>query len=140
MSLRGRWRIRSVSFFVIGMFGQKHFPRHARVHRAVCVFPYLLHFSGYCKANDTRRLILDVANASLAAYAFQSTQPFCRPSFTLTLLVALTITRLTIIDICYLLLLNLNLPSGLLSLSLTTYAYGILHSALFCSSQKQKDG
>ena len=51
-------------------------PRYARVHRAFahpllrsCILTFLL-FSGYCKTNDARRLILDGADAH-AAYPSQ---------------------------------------------------------------------
>jgi hypothetical protein len=62
-------------FLFLGVFGQKHSlvlaKTCSRVSRAVCVFPYsifitdghvnLHRFSAYCKANEARRLILDVA-------------------------------------------------------------------------------
>ena len=79
MSLRGQWRIRYVllCFRSLGCLDKSttlSLPRRSRVScvssvylPSPCLSPtfhiYLLHFSGYCKANDARRFILDVANA-----------------------------------------------------------------------------
>ena len=100
-------------FSVLGVFGQRHYfvlPRRSRVScvssvylPSPCLSPtfhiYLLHFSGYCKANDARRFILDVANARWPLTHFNrlnhsSDQSFyTHISMTPSLLIALTITH-----------------------------------------------
>lgn len=103
---------------------------------------YLLHFSGYCKANDAWRLILDVANARWPLTNFNRLNHSADNRFTHTyqrpLLVALTITHtIDNVDICCYLLLNINpIWHHLFHSQLTTI--GILHTVLFCWFQKQK--
>lgn len=161
MSLRGQWRIRyvSCSFFFFGTWGVLTKALHVLAKTCshalclssvylptLCLSPtfhvYLLHFSGYCKANDARRFILDVANARWPLTNFNRLNHSADNRFTHTyqrpLLVALTITHtIDNIDICCYLLLNINpIWLHLFHSQLTTI--GILHTVLFCWFQKQK--
>ena len=85
-------------------------PRHARVHRAVFAYSIfitgvhvnLLRFPGYCKANDARRLILDVANAPAGRLHISIDptilQTIVLHTYPMALLVTLTIIRLTMLS------------------------------------------
>ena len=146
-------------YFILPYFGQKATMSLAKTCSRVIVLyyfpiPYLsptfhvyltpLFFSGYCKANDARRFILDVLrNARWPAYAFQSTQSILADSnrFTHTH-ISMTLSWQS--HVWQYLTFVISSTSTLiwppLSLPLTTYAYGIfLYSTLFCSFQKQKE-
>ena len=114
-----------VLFFLV--FGQRHLslPKsYARVHRRLCIsilyiyhrrftYTYLLHFSGYCKANDAWRFILDVANARWPLTHFNRLNHSAADNrfthISMTPPGSSDNQTIDVIDICYLLLLNINL-------------------------------
>ena len=118
MSLHGRWRIRYVimcsCFFCTRCIWTKALVLAKTCSRVSCRLLRIslfhiyhrtfhvcwLHFSGYRKANDARRLILDIANDRWPLTHLIRPNHSADQSFThisMTLLVALTITRMTIL-------------------------------------------
>ena len=148
-------------FSVLGVFGQRYYlslPRRSRVScvssvylPSPCLSPtfhiYLLHFSGYCKANDARRFILDVANARWPLTHFNRLNHSSDQSFYTHISMTPPSpdssdnhTRLTNILTFVVIFSSTSTPSGFTPLSLTNLRLLEFYTPCsFASFQKQKE-